>query len=185
MSQQSILGSLLSQMQQPKKRKIFVGYHHGGDQAYYDAFSRLFADTYDFIFDNSLERQIDSDDVNYVMQRIRDNYISGSSCTIVLCGKETPWRKYVDWEIKATLDAKHGLIGVNLPTNPKNPSGNFIVPDRLHDNIQAGYAIWTGWASINAANLKGLIEQAINRSTELIVNSRPMMARNGTSPWKQ
>ena len=112
----------------PPKRKVFISYHHGGDQAYYDAFSKTFADTYEAIFDNSLERRIDSDNVDYVIQRIRDNFITGSSCTVVLCGAETPWRKYVDWEIKATLDKEHGLIGVNLPTNRTDTSGKFTVP---------------------------------------------------------
>jgi hypothetical protein len=48
------------------KRRVFVSYHHGGDQPYYDAFSRLFHDTYEAIFDNSLERNINSDDVEYI-----------------------------------------------------------------------------------------------------------------------
>ena len=75
-------GSLLAGSAIPTKRKIFVSYHHGGDQAYYESFSKTFAGTYDVIFDNSLERQIDSDKVDYVLQRIRDSYVSGSSCTI-------------------------------------------------------------------------------------------------------
>jgi hypothetical protein len=58
------------------------------------SFSEAFHDTYDVIYDNSLERQIDSDNVDYVIRRIRENYIAGSSCTIDTCG-----RKYVDWEI--------------------------------------------------------------------------------------
>jgi hypothetical protein len=92
--------------------------NHGGDQAYFDAFSNAFHDTYDVIYNNSLERQIDSVDTNYVMRRIRENYITGSSCTIVLVGKETWGRKYVDWEIEATLDKDHGVIGVQLPSTP-------------------------------------------------------------------
>lgn len=124
----------------PPKRKVFISYHHGGDQAYYDEFSETFADTHDAIFDNSLERRIDSDNVDYVIQRILDKFITGTSCTIILCGGETPWRKYVDWEIKATLNKEHGLIGVILPTNSPDASGNFTVPDRLHDNIQSGFA---------------------------------------------
>src|SRR5690349_7530115 len=103
---------------QPIKRKVFVSYHHGGDQAYYEAFSKAFCDTYDVITDNSLERELDSENVDYVMRRIRENYISGSSCTIVLVGKDTWGRKYVDWEINATLEKEHGLIGVLLPTAP-------------------------------------------------------------------
>ena len=104
--------------QQQVKRKVFISYHHGCDQAYYDAFSKAFCDTYDVISDNSLEREIDSDDVEYVIQRIRNDYVTGSSCTIVLVGKDTWGRKYVDWEIKATLEKEHGLIGVVLPTVP-------------------------------------------------------------------
>ena len=102
---------------QPAKRSIFVSYHHGGDRNYYDAFLRLFAETYQVIEDNSVERKIDSDDSDYVIRKIREEFITGSSCTVVLCGADTPNRKFVDWEIKATLDKEHGLIGVNLPTN--------------------------------------------------------------------
>lgn len=187
MAQQFGFGSLFSQLQIPTRRKIFVSYHHGGDAAYYDAFMKTFGESYEVVFDNSLERQIDSDRADYVIQRIRDNYIRGSSCTIVLCGAQTPWRKYVDWEIKATLDMKHGLIGINLPTNIFNSSGKFTVPDRLHDNITSGYATWTTWtdATSSGTNLKGLIEQAIGRHEDQIVNNRPMMSRNGTPSWQR
>lgn len=133
------------------RRKVFVSYHHGGDQAYYDAFSQAFHDTYDVIYDNSLERSIDSDNVDYVMRRIRENYIQGSSCTVVLVGKETHARKYVDWEIKATLDAGHGLIGVQLPTAPVTSQNTVTVPERLNDNIKSGYALWLPWADIVAS----------------------------------
>src|SRR5215472_9931045 len=104
---QSELGGI-----QGVKRKVFISYHHAGDQAYYDAFSRAFSGVYDVITDNSLVRGIESDVVEYVMRRIRENYITGSSCTIVLVGRDTWGRKYVDWEIDATLQKEHGLIGV-------------------------------------------------------------------------
>ena len=128
------------------KRKVFVSYHHHGDQAYYNAFSQSFHDTYDVITDNSLEREVDSDDVDYVMRRIRENYITGSSCTIVLVGKDTYLRKYVDWEIKATLDKQRSLIGVRLPTAPITAQNTVTVPDRLHDNVRSGYGNCSrGW----------------------------------------
>jgi hypothetical protein len=170
----------------PPKRRVFISYHHGGDQTYYDAFSKTFADTYDAIFDNSLERRIDSDNVDYVIQRIRDSFITGSSCRIILCGAETPWRKYVDWEIKATLDKEHGLIGVNLPTNRIDASGKFTVPNQLCDNIQSGFAVWTTWDVFtqNTASVKALIEQAIGKRPGPILNDRQMMPRNEPSPWK-
>ena len=50
--------------------RVFVSYHHRGDQPYYDAFSKHFHDTHEAIYDNSLERRVDSDDVDYVRRRI-------------------------------------------------------------------------------------------------------------------
>jgi Thoeris protein ThsB, TIR-like domain len=93
------------------KPGVFVSYHHRLDQPFYDEFSRIFCDTYDVVQDNSPERAKDSDDVEYIMRSLRENHISGTSCTIVLCGAETRWRKFVDWEIDATLDKQHCLDG--------------------------------------------------------------------------
>src|SRR5207248_1595735 len=86
------------------RREIFVSYHHQADQYYYNQFASVFSNTYRVIQDNSLRYGINSDDAEYVMRRIREEYLTGTSCTIVLCGKETHLRKFVDWEIKATLD---------------------------------------------------------------------------------
>src|SRR5207253_16569 len=80
----------------------------------------IFSASYDVITDNLLDRAVGSDDVEYVMRRIRENYITGSSCTLVLVGRDTWGRKYVDWEIDATLQKEHGLIGLQLPTLPLN-----------------------------------------------------------------
>ena len=162
------------------KRKIFVSYHHRGDQAYYDAFSRTFSDAYDVVTDNSLERAIDSEDVDYVMRRIRENHITGTSCTVVLVGADTWGRKYVDWEIKATLDKQHGVIGIQLPTLHPNPAGQVSVPNRLHENIQSGYALWTTWAYVSSGSnaCASLIEQANARDKKLIVNHSDRRLRN-------
>ncbi|PTR24393.1 TIR-like protein DUF1863 [Pseudomonas sp. GV085] len=105
----------------PVKHKVFVSYHHHSDQACYNAFSNAFHVTCDVIYDNSLERSIDSDDVNYVMRRIRENHITGTSCTIVFVGAESSKRNYIDWEISATLEKGHALIGVRLPTAESPP----------------------------------------------------------------
>lgn len=162
------------------KRKVFISYHHAGDQAYYDAFSQKFDDDYEAITDNSLERAINSDDANYVMQRIRDNHITGTSCTIVLVGDQTWGRKYADWEIKATLDKEHSLIGVQLPTLKPGLDGMVRVPDRLNDNIKSGYALWLTWAAFTASAqaCTGYIEQANARKKNLIVNNRDRRLRN-------
>ncbi len=168
-------------LQAAAKYKVFVSYHHGGDQLYYNEFSRMFHDVYEFIYDNSLEREIDSDNIDYVLRRIRENYVTGSSCTIVLVGKNTYGRKYIDWEIKATLDAGHGLIGVCLPGAPRNATNGLItVPDRLHENIKSGYALWRSWENLvnNASQLRHLVADAKSRDKKLIVNGRERMSRN-------
>lgn len=161
------------------KRKVFVSYHHDEDQTYYDAFAKMFCEAYDCVTDNSLERAFDSDDCDYVMRRIRENHISGSSATIVLLGAQTPWRKYIDWEIKATLDKMHGLLGVVLPTCQNDYLGRQIVPDRFHDNFQSGYALWTRWDQLNVATLKALVQSAIDRPYWNIRNDRAIRSRNG------
>jgi hypothetical protein len=118
------------------------------------------------------------------MQTIRDNNITGTSCTIVLCGEFTYGRKYVDWEIKGTLDKEHGLIGVRLPNAPANTiTGAVTVPGRLHDNVQSVYALWITWQQLMSGpdNLRTYIEDALNterRPKRLIANGREMMGRN-------
>jgi hypothetical protein len=162
------------------KRKVFISYHHDLDQFYYDEFSRFFSSDYDAVQDRSLARAVDSDNPEYVMRRIRENHITGTSATIVLCGADTPKRKYVDWEIKATLDKCHGLIGIMLP-NVVVQEGKFIVPDRFHDNAESGYAVLTTWSALanDPGSLSTLVEDANSRSYNLINNSRPMKQRNG------
>lgn len=165
---------------QAATRRVFVSYHHRGDRGFYAEFSRVFAGIYEAVQDNSVEREIDSDDTEYVMRRIREEYITGTSCTVVLCGRETPWRKFVDWEIKATLDRGHGLVGVVLPTNVPNPAGVYIVPDRLNDNIQTGYAVWLHWQALvtNPSALATYIQATASRPARLIQNGRPLRYRN-------
>lgn len=171
--------AILAALNKPPRRKVFISYHHGADQAYYDEFSKFFHERFEAVFDNSLERQIDSDNVDYVMQRIRDNHVTGTSCTIVLIGAQTYLRKYVDWEIKATLAKQHGVLGIVLPTHIQNQSGQLIVPDRFNDNVNSGYAVWTYWNGLTVQGFTQLLETAIAKPKALIDNSRAMRQRNG------
>lgn len=163
------------------RRRVFISYHHDVDEEYYDEFVLLFDKLYEIVADRSLDRRVDSDDPEYVMRRIRGSYLKGSSVTIVLCGEETWKRKYVDWEIRASLGQEMGLIGVNLPTNPLTPDEKYLVPSRLHDNIESDYAVWQwSWGKLtgNPDLLTELIEDALRRDKSLIDNSRATMKRN-------
>lgn len=163
----------------PSKRKIFVSYHHKNDQWYYNEFSRKFHDYYGLVYDNSLDRLIESDNCEYVMRKIREDFLTGTSCTVVLCGPETRGRKYVDWEIKATLDKQHGLLGIILPNNPITPTGT-SKPDRLQDNVDSGFASIAIWEHIvnDPAYLGQLIEKVVNAPKWQINNSREVRRRN-------
>lgn len=162
--------------------RIFVSYQHSSDQYYYNEFSRVFHDSYETIYDNSLRGCIRSDNPEYVIQRIRDEFITGTSCTIVLIGPTTFQRKYVDWEIKATLDREHGLIGVQLP-NVIPYLGRVSLPERLNANINSGYALWQGftWNQLltNPAMLNQLIQIATDREKSRIINPREIKKQNG------
>lgn len=163
------------------RRSVFVSYHHRRDQSYYDLFCGLFSDTFGIVRDHSLDRVIGSDSSEYIMRCIRGEYIKGTSCTLVLCGAETCERKYVDWEIKASLDKENGLIGVNLPDSLRDPLGRVFVPHRLQDNVNSGYALWVQWKELihNPIVLKDYVSMAVERSKHLIVNNRPLKRMNG------
>ena len=175
----SMLSDLLPKI--TLRPRIFVSYQHATDQYYYNEFSRIFHDTHECVYDGSLDDEIDSDDHNYIKQRIRDEFIAGTSCTVVLVGPTTYQRKHVDWEIKATLDKEHGLIGVQLPNLPVQSNNTVIVPDRLHSNIKSGYALWLTWQQViaSATNFKQYVIAASNRSKDQIVNPREIKTRNG------
>jgi hypothetical protein len=161
------------------KPRVFVSYHHANDQAWYDRFSNLFNTRFDVITDKSLERGIDSDDPDYTRRKIREDNITGTSVTIVLCGQETWKRRWVDWEISMTLNKKHGLLGIALPDHTKGDDGGCVVPSRFLENYKSGFAHWMHWNNDPEIVYSAIIE-ARNRSssTGLIMNSAPLMQRS-------
>lgn len=164
----------------PVRRDVFVSYHHGGDQAYHDSLSENMHDRLKLLTDNSLERRVDSSNHDYIMRRIREHHLHGSSCTVVLCGENTWRRKYVDWEIDASLAQQMGLVGIWLPTLPLLANNATDKPARLQDNINSGYAVWVSWGDIatNPSVLTDAIERANRTSKRLINNSRDRQGRN-------
>ncbi len=161
------------------KSKVFVSYHHERDQAYYDRFTTVFADGYDIITDTSIERKIGSEDVSYQQQVIREEHITGSSMTVVLCGPETWKRRWIDWEIHMTLNKEHALLGIALPTAIRNSLNQIIVPDRLYANINSAFAHWIQWTE-DPQELKSAIETTRGkaRTAVNIRNSEPRMQRS-------
>lgn len=166
-------------MRKPAKRKVFVSYHHERDQYWFNHFTDQFSEQYEVFQDESLDDEVESDDFEYINRVIREDYIDGSSITVVLCGAETRKRRFVDWEIASTLHYEHALLGILVPGTLPGPNRKYLVPDRLHENIESGYAEFSVWPT-SPDHLKTLIERALSKSTfkALIRNGRLKMRRN-------
>lgn len=168
--------------------RVFISYHHEDEREVQN-----FIDRFDYerkVFTTRGLGQsmpgdvVDSTDTSYVMRRIRELYIKDASVTLVLIGKCTWARRYVDWEIQASLrhrdaDPK-GLLGIVLPSAKNNP----IAPNRLKSNLGSNnnqaYANWHHYTQ-DAPELRSWIEAAYQaRSTRklLIENPRERFLHN-------
>lgn len=136
-------------------RNIFLSFHQA-DELEANIWCRRFDSFFNEIRTLGLDEigdeyaeHINSGDSDYVMRRIREDKIAGTSCTVVLIGKCTWARRYVDWEIAATLrnyteSARGGLIGVQLPSAQDH--GWATLPPRLALNITSEDGVETGYA---------------------------------------
>ncbi len=175
---------------EPVKRKAFISFHHN-DQVEAEAFVEQWANRQAVFIPKVLgisdnDDFIDSTNPEYVMGQIRAKYLQDSTVTIVLIGQCTHSRRYVDWEIKASLrrgqDDPNGLIGILLPSCG-NRKFHPPLPPRFHQhysNEQARYALYQ-YSPTSADELRGWIEDAYNRRTShahLITNDQDMMKYN-------
>ena len=108
-----------------------------------------------------------------VLQRIREDHIAQVSVTIVLIGRCTWQRKYVDWEIGASLretptNPRCGLLGILLPQHPNFQQHQFnsrLIPPRLADNCweQDTFASIYDWSG-DAEEVRGWISPGISET---------------------
>ena len=84
------------------RRKCFISYFHGDKLWVEDLVSRFVGTNGVFISRvvGLEDHAIQSKKPDYVIDAIRDGYISGSTVNIVLLGSCTHSRRFVDWEIK-------------------------------------------------------------------------------------
>lgn len=171
------------------KHKVFISYHHDDQDEVED-----FIETYDYYHDIFIARAlgvgmeediINSTDTDYVMQRIRELYLEDSTVTIVIIGQYTWTRRYVDWEIQASLrhgedTTPNGLLGIVLSSAGQSPRA----PERLSINLsnkdREKYAEWY-WMPSSANDLGEGIDMAFkNRilKADLIDNPRERFLYN-------
>ncbi|MFG1815797.1 TIR domain-containing protein [Kribbella sp. NPDC049174] len=134
---------------------------------------------------------IDSEDSEYIMDRIRKGYLGDSSVTILLVGACTWARRYVDWEIASSLrnskySKMNGLLGIRLPSvghiNPQLPArfSDNVVRDSSGNDV--GYARWYSYPT-SKASLRNWISDAFSARTSrahLKDNSRARRVRSAS-----
>lgn len=162
-------------------RNVFLSFHHADEfevTVFCKRYAQYFSDMRTLGIseegDEYAER-IESGDAAYVMRKIRERKIAGTSCTIVLLGKCTWARRYIDWEIAATLrqntnDPRCGLIAVQLPSAAEE--GWDQMPPRLSLNIASENGVQTGYARAygpapSDGTIATWVEDAITRSDTL------------------
>ncbi|MGL4647579.1 MAG: TIR domain-containing protein [Mycoplasmoidaceae bacterium] len=151
-------------MNKKNKHKVFISYYHQEDQSYKDKLIQL-NEKYNLFDDcsvNQYEIEYNNLDDESIRKIIQNDYIKKSEVIILLCGKNTKKRKFIDWEIAAGMtnsidNLQKGFLIINLPTieqselysndlntfyslnkndsNKKEENKNFQwLPDRLMDN---------------------------------------------------
>lgn len=111
------------------RHKVFISYYHHDDQQYKEYLEKMkFFNyekfSYESIFDDYSVRNGDIDDSfmsdEAIRVKIRDDYIKDATVLVLLCGRNTKYRKHVDWEIHAAMfdsekNPKMGILIINLP----------------------------------------------------------------------
>jgi hypothetical protein len=177
----------------PARRKCFISYHAvDADEVekFLTSYGHVFIARVIGVTDQ--DEFIDSEKDDYVFDRIRDKYLGDSTVTIVLVGKCTWARRYVDWEVYSSLrqdknNRRNGLLGITLPS-AANYSGKKL-PARVDDNVlgsdqSLGYARWKKYPT-SSSSLRAWIEDAYDartRRANLIVNTRARRRKNSPCP---
>ncbi len=166
------------------RHKCFISYHDANRRAV-EAFINRFSDVIipRTVGVTATDPFVNSTDQDYVKRVIREKYLTDSTVTIVLIGRCTWARRFVDWEIASSLrndpnNKRSGLLGIKLSSEAKK------MPARLNANISS--ANKPGYARVrtyprSAASLRRWVEDAFDaRSTRQgnIDNSLPLRQRN-------
>jgi len=165
----------------PTQHKCFLA-HHAEDAEEVLAFVEEFEDV---IIPRSIgvtddDDFIDSDDDDYVMSRIRQDYLGSTTVTVVLLGKCTWARKYVDWETYSSLrlskhSTRNGLMSVRLASG-----AGAKWPARLKANLNTsgadGYARAYTYPT-SAASLRAHVQDAFDARTSRAHLIKPLTAR--------
>lgn len=174
------------------RHKTFISYHHD-DEAEVASFIDMFDHDHDVLISRGIGASMAGDVINstnadYIKSRIRELYLRDSTVTLVMVGAQTWGRRFVDWEIAASLrntstSSRNGLVAITLPSMA-NVTGR-TPPERVRDNVvndDEGYARWMTYPS-SAGSLASMIDDAYTRRStrsHMVDNSRALRLRNAS-----
>jgi hypothetical protein len=132
---------------------------------------------------------VNSPNTDYILDQIREKYLTDSTVTIMLVGKCTWARRFVDWEIYSSLrhdknNRRNGLLAITLPSVATYSARQ--LPPRADDNVirkdgnDLGYARWNKYPA-SESSLRDWIEDAFEARTtrsSLIKNTRARKVNN-------
>jgi hypothetical protein len=161
------------------RHKCFISYHRA-DQSDLEQFVTRFSGTFIHRGQVLPDDIIESNNDDYVMSRVRELYLEDSTVTIVLIG-ENPWsRRFVDWEVQASLRIHRGGPPPNgLLAIPLSPFHTRL-PHRVAINVHSGYAN-VYWYPTSAQQLQIWVEEAFEAREsrqDLIRNPRMRFRRD-------
>ncbi|MCP4394720.1 MAG: TIR domain-containing protein [Alphaproteobacteria bacterium] len=169
-----------------QRKLAFVSYDREHDEMYFDILQELLSNHYTFRANRSIQDATKQNNPDYVTEEIFEKHVAWPPVTIVLCGSESFKKKWMDWEICATLERKHALLGITLPNATKTKNGKVIIPERLMDNMRTRYSHCISWAN-NSNYLHKHINVALEKSKNsfLIKNIRHKMSKDLPSTHKK
>jgi len=131
--------------------RVFISYHHRNEGYLKEELLRLNRQNNIFVdcsvstggIDENLEPQA-------IRQTIRRNYLSGSTVVLLLVGRETKYRKHVDWELYSSMynGPNFGKSGVVVLQAPDCESDSFTAPfDEIKQSMYPHVSSWTSFNS--------------------------------------
>ncbi|WP_328434958.1 TIR domain-containing protein [Streptomyces sp. NBC_00425] len=131
---------------------------------------------------------IQSENNDYIMDRIREKYLADTTVTIVMIGKCTWARKFVDWEVYSTLrkDKVNRLSGLMAVQLPSGRASGAPLPARVNENVirengeDVGYARYYSYPASDASLRNWIHDAYLARQSRsrLILNGRARKINN-------
>ena len=172
-----------------RRRKVFVSFHDA-DSKWRRKFTKLMEGR---IADYSVKGgdiSVKGRPIEDILREIREKHIANATVTVVLIGPCTWRRRFVDWEIHASIrctnaNPRTGLLGIVLPCHPeygKTIKDEHLLPPRLADNLDGDhpFARVYDWPDpFNPSRVAGWINKAF-KDRELIIpdSSRDLFVNN-------